>query len=281
MAECNARHHERRRCVVIVTFNSASDIASCLGRVRDEEVVVVDNASWDDTLAVAATSRCRISVIRNHENRGFAAAANQGMRAAPEADIVLVNPDVLLSPGALDQLADTAYRSDAGLVAPRLTYPDGASQESARTFPTLYHLLGRRTAVGRTSVGQRWRRGSVPSFATPGVWGIDWAIGAVMYVPRVSLDITGGFDERFFLYGEDVDFCARLWRAGRPVLLDTRATATHNYGRASRRTFDFRQPATRYHWASMLRLAWRYPTQFVLCRPIMKRDHASVRHTNT
>lgn len=257
---------------MIVTFNSEADIDNCLSALHDEDVVVVDNASSDGTPTIAQRRGYRTTVIQNRTNRGFAAAANQGMRAAEDADVVLVNPDVVLSPGALDCLADTARRTGAGLVAPRLTYPDGTNQESARAFPTLCHLVGRRTGLRHTSLGRHWHLRGLQSPAASGVCHIDWVIGAVMYLPRASVEATGGFDERFFLYGEDVDLCARLWRAGLPVVLDTRVTAIHRYGRASKRTFDFRQAATRHHWASIIRLVRRYPMQFFFNRPMVPHD---------
>jgi N-acetylglucosaminyl-diphospho-decaprenol L-rhamnosyltransferase len=269
-----------RRCVVIVTYNSEHDISSCLSALGDEDVIVVDNASSDATPAIVAARGGRTRVIQNRTNLGFGAAANQGFRAAADADVVLVNPDVVLLPAALDQLADTARRTGAGLVAPRLTYPDGKAQASARAFPTLCHLLGRRTVLRHTSLGRRWHRSYLESEPTWEGLAVDWVIGAVMYLPRPSIDVTGGFDERFFLYGEDVDLCARLWRAGLPVLVESRATAVHRYGRASKRTFDVRQAATRHHWASILRLARRYPRQFFLNRP-MDREGGPQRHPET
>lgn len=259
----------QKRCVVIVTYNSAADIGNCLSALRDEDVVVVDNASSDETPAIAERHGCRTRVIRNAVNRGFAAAANQGMRAVGGADVVLLNPDVIVSPAALDRLADTARRTGAGLVAPRLTYPDGTNQESARAFPTLRHLVGRRTALRHTSLGRHWHLRGLQRPSAPELCKIDWVIGAVMYIPRTSVEVTGGFDERFFLYGEDVDLCARLWRADLPVVLDARVTAIHRYGRASKRTFDFRQPETRHHWASIFRLVRRYPMQFFFNRPMV------------
>ena len=269
MSARNTCHTTPARCVVIVTFNSAAHIGDCLRAVHDEAVVVVDNGSSDDTVPIATAFGKRVRVIANSSNRGFGPAANQGMRACGDADIVLVNPDVLVSPGTLDQLAHSARRAGAGLVAPRLLFPGGASQESARTFPTIYHLLGRRTRLRRTTIGRRWHEDSLPERSTSGLWRIDWAIGALMYLPRASVELIGGFDEQFFLYGEDVDLCVRLWRAGLPVLLDADATATHGYGRASKHTFDFRRAATRHHWASICRLAGKYPFQFFLRRPVV------------
>jgi FkbM family methyltransferase len=256
-----------RRVVVIVTHNHASDISGCLDALSGERVVLIDNASSDATVSVATRAMNDIRVVLNPVNVGFAAAANQGMAIAGDADVVLMNPDIVVEAETLDQLAATAVQEQAGLVAPRLLYPNGTDQESARNFPTLLHLLGRRTPLGRTTLGRQWQEHSVSERPGGVVAAVDWAIGALLYLPRRSIDATGGFDERFFLYGEDVDLCARLWHLDAPVLLDTRACAIHRYGRASKRTLNLRNAATRHHWASVLRLARRYPTQFLLGRP--------------
>lgn len=259
---------ESGTCCVVVTYNSAPVLTDCLRSLREQQVIVVDNNSSDGSGAVAESAAGDVRVLRNDVNRGFAAAANQGILAAGRADVMLVNPDVVVAPGTVQRLAVTASRTAAGLVAPRLLYPDGRAQASARTFPTLPQLLARRTRLGTTQVGARLLGERLSPSAAAGTRNVDWVIGAVMYLRRKALDVIGGFDEHFFLYGEDVDICARLWRAGFPVVLDDLCTATHAYGRASRRTLDFRRPETRHHWASIVRLARTYPRQFFLGRPI-------------
>lgn len=256
------------RRVVVVTYNSSRDIAACLSALDGEDVLVIDNASSDGTVEIASHIGGRVEVVRNSTNVGFGAAANQGMRAVDRFDVALVNPDVLLTSQALDRLRSTAQRTGAGVVAPRLVNPNGTVQESARMFPSLPRLLARRTPIGRTHVGQRWLEEYLAPSRKSEVTEVDWVIGAVMYLPRSALDVLGGFDEDFFLYGEDVDLCTRSWRAGLPVVIDTSVTATHDYGRASNRTFDFRRVATRHHWVSILRLAHRYPRQFFMGDPI-------------
>lgn len=261
----------RHRRVVIVTHNSATDIETCLSALEGERIIVVDNASRDGTIDLVASHGARPTIVTNAANRGFAAAANQGIRAADDCDVVLVNPDVVVTPSTLDRLAATARQPGVGLVAPRLVYPDGTVQESLRTFPTLHRLLARCTPIGRTPVGQRWRTEYLRPAATLDERHADWVIGAVMYLRRPALDIVRGFDEYFFLYGEDVDLCARLRLAGMSVLYDGGATAMHKYRRDSRQVFDLRRPPVRHHWASMARLARRYPLQFFAGRPLTSR----------
>lgn len=257
------------RLVIVVTYNSERDIAACLSALHGEDVLVIDNASSDGTGDIAANADGRVEVIRNPANIGFGRAANQGMHVASGRDVVLVNPDVLITSDVIDRLRFTAQRTGAGIVAPRLIYPDGSVQESARRFPNLPRLLARRTSVGLSAIGRRWLADDITPRGSGPVES-DWVIGAVMYLPRSTIETVGGFDEQFFLYGEDVDLCARCWRAGLPVVLDGHVEATHSYARASKRTFDFRRAETRHHWVSMLRLAKSYPREFFASTPLAR-----------
>ncbi|HWI04492.1 MAG TPA: glycosyltransferase family 2 protein, partial [Acidimicrobiales bacterium] len=146
--------------------------------------------------------------------------------------------------------------------------PDGSVQESARRFPSVPRLVARRTPVGKTATGSRWLSNYLAPSYSFGPVEVDWVIGAVMYIQRVAIEAVGGFDEAFFLYGEDVDLCARTWKAGMPVVFHGEVYATHSYARASKRTFDFRRPETRHHWMSIIRLARRYPKQFFQSQPM-------------
>ena len=138
--------------------------------------------------------------------------------------------------------------------------PDGSVQHNARTFPTPWTMLARRTFLGLLPVfrGIRARHvlaDGVPSVARP----IQSAIGAVMLVRRAAIDEIGLLDERIFLYGEDWDWCHRMWAAGWEVHIQPAAVIEHEYERKSRRTFDLRRAAVRHHWASALKLVAIHP----------------------
>jgi GT2 family glycosyltransferase len=147
-----------------------------------------------------------------------------------------------------------------GIVAPKLRYPDGRTQESVRTFPNPLALLARRSPFGRTALG----RGVLDRYllddkdlAVPRP--IEWAIGAAILVRRQAIREIGGMDERIFLYGEDLDWCIRMWKGGWEVHVEPEAVFEHQYTRLSRRTLDLRSAATRHHWASLLKLFAKYP----------------------
>ncbi len=139
--------------VVIVTWNSAPVIEGCLLSLlhqlpADAELIVVDNASRDDTVAVVRQVAPRANVVVNTTNRGLAAANNQGMVTATGERFLICNPDVVFAPGALAAMVDVMDRHDrAAWVVPRLMYEDGTLQTSVGDLPTLSEaLLGRQVA---------------------------------------------------------------------------------------------------------------------------------------
>lgn len=258
---------ERGRTVVVVTHQHAAEIPRCLAALRGERVVLVDNASTDATADVVAAGFPWVELVRSPRNRGFAAGVNLGLARAGRDDVVLVNPDAVVGPDTLDRLAQVLEEHPTvGVVAPRLRNPDGSVQESARSFKTVPSLLARRTPLGRL----RWGRAVLARHLGPSAADepteVDWALGALLVVRRAALDEVGPLDERFFLYEEDVDWCLRMWQAGWGVLYVPAVEVEHGYRRASRHTWDLRRPATRHHWASVLRLTLKHPGVVLLAR---------------
>jgi N-acetylglucosaminyl-diphospho-decaprenol L-rhamnosyltransferase len=202
--------------VVVVAYQSARHLPGCLAAVPEEAVVVVvDNASGDGSAGVAETHSAR--VLRNPRNLGFAAAANQGARLGAGDLILFLNPDAVLQAGCLDRLV-AALQADSGLFAagPRLRYPDGSEQRAWWPFPSAVttwleafglHRLRRPPATGE---------GLVP-----------FVVGACLLVRREQFEALGGFDERFWLYGEEADLCYRARGRGWGTWYVTDAVAWH------------------------------------------------------
>jgi N-acetylglucosaminyl-diphospho-decaprenol L-rhamnosyltransferase len=254
--------------VVVVTYNSASVLTDCLASVTALDVVVVDNASSDDSVAVARAHGAR--VVEHRVNRGFAAGVNSGLRAFDGRDVLLLNPDVAVEAGAVARLAQTlAAHPRAAIVAPMLLYADGSRQESARSFKTWTAVLARRTAWQRTGRGRAAldaHLGQPTSMTEPTP--VDWVLGAAMLIRSNAVHDVGGMDEGFFLYEEDVDWCARMWRSGWEVLYEPRARMLHRYARASGSWWNLTSRPSRAHWHSLARLARKYPAPFFLGRPL-------------
>lgn len=246
---------------VVVTYNSARWIDRCLISLAGTPTIVVDNASRDRTADIVRDHHPDVSLIVRARNDGFAVAVNEGTAAAPTDDILLLNPDAEARPGSVAIL--DAYLRDhpsVGIVAPRLLNPDGSRQDNIRTFPTPLTMLARRTPLGLTPLGQRILRDHfLHDIGAPQARPIPATIGAAMLVRRAAIDEIGPMDERIFLYGEDWDWCYRMWAADWEVHIEPTAVMEHEYERQSRKTFDLRSAAVRHHWASALKLLVIHP----------------------
>ena len=249
--------------VVIVTHDSADDIGACLAAVRGEaaacslEVVVVDNASRDASADVAAEAYPKARVVRSARRQGFAANANLGARLALGEVIVLLNPDARLRKGALATLIEVLdAHPEVGICGPRLVYPDGSDQHSARRFPTGWVSLVRRTplrwAFPGGFEGERRHMMEADHLARlKRPCSVDWVLGAAMAVRRQVWDDLGGLDEGYRLYCEDIDLCRRAWDAGYAVAYVPDALAEHDLGALTSKRFLTR--ATIWHFRSMAR----------------------------
>jgi len=219
--------------VGVVSYNTATLLPAALDALPAAldglaaEVVVVDNASTDGS-ADLLTPRAGIRLVRNGENVGYARAMNVALAGGDDV-LIALNPDTVAAPGSLRRLVECLLRTpDVGLVVPRLVGPDGAVQHSAHRFPTVRLALvtgflpprWRRGAIGR----RLWLEGSAPHDRPAD---LDWAIGAVHVVRAIALGGAAPYDERWFMYAEDMELCWRLRRAGWRVLLEPSAQVVH------------------------------------------------------
>ena len=200
-----------------------------------------------------------VQVLENREPLGFAANANRGIAATGGDWVLLVNPDALPAPGAVEILRGFAEgRPRCGVAGPRMLYPDGSWQPSRRRFPTVAGTLARRTPLRiLLQPFERQRahylldeRPSEPVQA-------DWMLGAFLLLRRAMLDELGGFDPRFRLYGEDIDLCYRAAKAGWERWYVPAAIVHHAYDRASDRRLLTRR--TLWHWGGILRFVRKHP----------------------
>jgi N-acetylglucosaminyl-diphospho-decaprenol L-rhamnosyltransferase len=235
---------------VIVTHDSAADlrkmVASRATLEPFDRVLVVDNASTDDTREVAADAG--FEVVSLETNKGLAAAANVGVGRTSGPSFALLNPDVRAT-SARDfwRLEEELAEDGIGAVAPALVLPDGTLQDSARWVPNPLDLVIR--TISRND------RGAVRVTNHP--VDVEWATAACLVVRRSAFDQIGGFDERYFLYFEDVDLCVRLRAAGFRVRYDPTVRLHHDYRAASRASVRTRE--TRHHIRSALRFFQRTP----------------------
>ncbi len=190
-------------------------------------VTVVDNASADGTLELLRERFPAVRAIANGENRGFAAATNQGIREGSERYVLALNPDTRLTKGALDQLAAVLDdRPEVGICGPRLVRDDGSFDHAARrSFPTVTGALGHFLAVGRHPRAP----GRLAQYRAPAVEAgpVDAVNGAFMLMRRAVLDEVGLFDEGYWMYMEDLDLCYRFREAGWVTWYEPSVTVGH------------------------------------------------------
>jgi N-acetylglucosaminyl-diphospho-decaprenol L-rhamnosyltransferase len=202
---------------IVVAFDSAHALPECLGALRAVEVpvIVVDNASTDETVAVAEGQGAR--VIRNARNEGYGRANNIGARAAESEFILVVNPDVIVEPGAVASLLDAARRyPDAGFFAPQIVEPSGRVFFQPRSLLASYLT----NPTGKLALPEG--EACAPFFS-----------GACFLIRRDLFLSLGGFDENIFLFYEDDDLCRRVADAGSALIYVPQAVVRHGRGRSS------------------------------------------------
>jgi N-acetylglucosaminyl-diphospho-decaprenol L-rhamnosyltransferase len=218
---------------VVVNYNAGAHLVACVRSLRAEgvdHIVVVDNASRDGSLEAAVAADPGIEVVQTGSNLGFGRASNLGA-ARVEGDILLLNPDAVVEPGAVKALeAVLEQEADVGIVGPRVENPDGTLYPSARTFPALGDAMGH-AFVGLVAPRNRFtRRYRMLDWDHAVAARVDWVSGACMLVRRSCFDALQGFDAAFFMYLEDVDLCWRAHRAGWAVAYEPAARIIHVQG---------------------------------------------------
>jgi GT2 family glycosyltransferase len=226
--------------IVIVTHNSRAEIGDCLealaGRApAGAEVVVVDNASTDATAAFVRQRFPAVQVIETGGNLGFARANNIGARQTRAEWLLMLNPDTVVLPGAIERLVDALVRQPhAAIAGPRLVDADGRPELSfgppitpwgELRQKTLLSLYARSVPVAVRHVERLARTAGERA----------WVSGACLLIRRADWDAAGGFDERFFMYTEDVDLCASVRARGRAVVFVPEAEVRHLRGRSAAR----------------------------------------------
>jgi GT2 family glycosyltransferase/peptidoglycan/xylan/chitin deacetylase (PgdA/CDA1 family) len=224
--------------VVIVTYNSARVLAGCLDSlvagsegVERPDVVVVDNASSDESLRMAKEFEpLPIQTIQMGHNAGYAAGVNAGIRAlkvdALDA-VLIINPDCRLRPGVLAILVDSLTTPHAGIAVPKLINPDGSIQPSLRRAPAIHRALAE--AVLGEAAGRLGTVGELVydpvAYEHAGEWA--WATGAAMLLSTAMISQVGEWDESFLLYSEETDFSLRAADHGWRLWYEPRAIVEH------------------------------------------------------
>ena len=254
--------------VSVVSFRTPELLRRCLAALAaqrtelDLAVTVVDNASGDGSVDLVRSEFEWVNVIANVRNAGFGAAHNQALRRAHGRYWLVLNSDAAPRPGALRALVeamDVAPR--LGAAGPKLRYPTGEVQSSRRRFPTVATLF-----LESTQFQRFWpdnpvlRRYYVRDRSDEVAQDVDWLVGACLCLRPEALRQVGLFDERYFMYSEEIDLCRRLRAAGWRIRYEPRAEVVHLEGGSSRADLAARDQRFQ---ASKLQYAARWHGQSV------------------
>jgi len=262
--------------VVTVTYSPGEVLDTFLDTLaeatkRSPRVVLADNGSVDGAPERAAASREGVELLHTGGNLGYGTAANRAVAVLPPEFgwVVVANPDIEWTPGSLDTLLDAGDRwPRAGSLGPLIREPDGTVYPSARLLPSLGRGIGH-ALLGRLWPGNPWTRSYRQSSASLVERPAGWLSGSCLLVRRSAFETIRGFDERYFMYFEDVDLGERLGRAGWQNVFVPTAEVVHLGGHATARASErmlaehhrstYRYLAGRYRgpWLTPLRLTLR------------------------
>jgi GT2 family glycosyltransferase len=222
-----------RVACVVVTYDALPWIEQCLASVAGIETVVVDNGSSDGTVEVV---RDRFPHVRLIEaaNDGLAAGWNRGIAGTESEHVLVLNADAWLVDDALSQLVAAADRHpQAAAIGPRLLNPDGSLQRSVRGFPTTWRLATEYLYFRKLAPRTRALNGFYAAgFDHGSERAVEWVMGACFLLRRSAYDEVGPFDERFFLFSEEVDWMRRATDRGWSVVFTPEARCIHLSGAA-------------------------------------------------
>jgi GT2 family glycosyltransferase len=226
--------------IIIASWKTRELLRKCLQTVLTSagvvfEIIVVDNASGDGTVEILESEFAgQVKLIKNDQNLGFAKANNQGLKEASGEYILFLNSDTEIKPDTLSKsLAFMRTNSDCGVLGPKMLYPDGSPQSSVRRFPTVWPILLMLLKIPKF----RPHLKSIDNYLAVDFdyskqQAVDQVMGAFMMMPKRLVDQLNGFDERFFIWFEEVDLCLRVKRAGYQVVYNPEVEIIHHGGKS-------------------------------------------------
>jgi len=245
-----------RIAAVVVSHGHARELRESLPALvpQVDELVLIENlpGSVEDVPE-------RAIVLRNERPLTFASNLNQGIAASTAEYVLSVNPDAVPEPDAVRTLADFAdAHARCGVAGPRMLWRDGTWQPSRRRFPTVGGTFVRRTPLRLVlRPYQRQRAHYGLDEPADGPVQTDWMLGGFLLIRRAAFDEVGGFDEGFRMYGEEIDFCYRLAKAGWERWYVPAAVVRHRWDAVTDRTLLTRR--TLWHWRGILRFVRKHP----------------------
>lgn len=279
---------ESALAVVTVAYSSGSHLDRFLSSLtvasdRPMDVVIADNGSTDGAPEEAAERYPGTRVLRMGGNLGYGTAVNRAVATLDADDefVLIANPDVVWGPGSIDALLEAAERwPRAGSLGPLIRDPDGDLYPSARHLPSLVRG-GMHAVVGFAWKSNPWTRSYRQQYLEPSERPVGWLSGSCLLVRRKAFDAIGGFDERYFMYMEDVDLGDRLGRAGWLNVYVPAAEILHAKGHSTGR--DPARNLRAHHDSTYIYLSdrhvgwWQAPLRWTMKGALRLRARAAVR----
>ncbi|MBK8990085.1 MAG: glycosyltransferase family 2 protein [Chloroflexi bacterium] len=241
----NDTYHSRpfTLSVIIVSYNTRQLLDDCLAALLAAEappggleIIVVDNASTDGSAAMVRQRYPQVRMVASETNQGFATANNVGTAVAQSQYVLFLNSDTRVEPDALSgPVAYMQANPDVGALTVRLIYPDGRRDpDNHRGFPTPWNALCHFAGLSRLFPRAPRFNGYFQSYADFNqTHAVPVIAGSYMLMPRALFDALGGWDETYFFYGEDIDFCYRIHQAGYTIIYYPHVTVLHYKGASS------------------------------------------------
>jgi N-acetylglucosaminyl-diphospho-decaprenol L-rhamnosyltransferase len=251
--------------VIIVNYRTPDLVIKCVnsilryGIARPQDIIIVDNASSDESLPKLAACLPGTRLIPSRINAGFGAGINEGVKASQNGTLMILNPDTYFEDDSI-RLAIRVLENDPNIaiVGLDLLYPDGVRQYPSRRFYSMLDIIARRTPLGRCWPLKRRvdKHLMVDSWQAGHPFPVEWVMGTGFLIRRHVFDSVGGMDESYFLYMEDVDLCARVWQAGYKVYCVPNARLIHDHKRESASVFL--NSASRMHIQAFLKFRKKF-----------------------
>lgn len=256
--------------IVILHYHNPALLKLCLESIKkyppsvQYEVIVVDSQTYKESRDLIKESFSWVKFVPVLKNTGYAHGVNLGLQVAVGDYLLVLNPDIVLTEGAVDEILNfIKARPDVGLVAPELMNFNGTPQSSYFRFYTPVTILARRLPLRRLWPFKRILSEFLMEDSNPDeIQAPDWVTGGAMMTSRKAMEKVGFLDERFFMYFEDVDWARRFWQNGYKVIYYPKAKIYHAHKRESKSKFwiadIFFNQMTRWHIASAIKYFLKY-----------------------
>jgi GT2 family glycosyltransferase len=262
--------------IIILNYKMRGLVKNCIKAILESdlaveyEIIVVDNGSDDGVEEMLKEKFPQVKFIQNGKNLGMGAGNNAGIRQAPGDYIAILNPDIFVFPDALSRLLNYLKANNhVGLAAPKLLNPDRTLQLTCYRWHRLWTPFFRRTFLSRLPFAkEELSRFLMDDWDHQTTREVDWIQGSCWLLPKKIFNEVGLFDERFFMYFEDTDFCRRIHQAGYKVVYLAEAEVVHLHRRQSADgglNNIFTNRLTRIHVKSWLKYIWKWRQGALLC----------------